>query len=68
MRGIFQLVRGLKLKILVGQEGGTSDNFLDMPGGGGGGSLITFMDYTPLIIASGGGGGGGGAARVNFTD
>ena len=34
MRGPFQLVQRLKLKILVGQEGGTSNNFLDMPGEG----------------------------------
>ena len=66
MRGTFQLVRGLKLKILVGQEGATSDSFVDIPGGGGRGSFVTLMDNTPLIIA--GGGGGGGTARDNFTD
>ena len=66
MRGTFQLVRGLKLKILVGQEGGRSGNFTDMPGGGGGGSFVTLMDNTPVIIA--GGGGGGGTPRDNFAD
>ena len=66
MRGTFPLVRGLKLKILVGQEGGTSNGWVDIPGGGGGGSFVTLMDNTPLIIA--GGGGGGGTARDNFTD
>ena len=66
MRGTFQLVRGLKLKILVGQVGATSDSFVDIPGGGGRGSFVTLMDNTPLIIA--GGGGGGGTARDNFTD
>ena len=63
MRGTFHFVQGLKLKILVGQEGGTSDNFMDMPRGGGGGSFVTLMDNTPLIIAIGGG--GGGTARDN---
>ena len=66
MRGTFQLDRGLKLKILVGQEGGIPDSFGNMPGGGGGGSFVTLIDNTPLIIA--GGGGGGGTARGNFTD
>ena len=64
--GTFQLVQGIQLKILVGQEGGRSDDFNDMPGGGGGGSFVTLLDNTPLIVA--GGGGGGGTARNNFTD
>ena len=68
--GTFQLVQGIQLKILVGQEGGRSDSFIDMlgagGGGGGGGSFVTLLDNTPLIVA--GGGGGGGTARNNFTD
>ena len=63
--GSFQLSRGTQLKILVGQEGGTSLSFQDRPGGGGGGTFVTLADDTPLIIA--GGGGGGGAARNQFT-
>ena len=64
--GTFQLVQGTQLKVLVGQEGGTNNDWHDQPGGGGGGSFVTLMDDSPLIIA--GGGGGGGAARDNFTD
>ena len=64
--GSFKLSRGTQLKILVGQEGGTSSNFPERPGGGGGGTFVTLSDDTPLIIA--GGGGGGGTARNQFTD
>ena len=64
--GSFKLSRGTQIKILVGQEGGTSISFPDRPGGGGGGTFVTLSDDTPLIIA--GGGGGGGAARNQFTD
>ena len=64
--GSFELSRGRQLKILVGQEGGTSITFPDRPGGGGGGTFVSLSDNTPLIIA--GGGGGGGAARNQFTD
>ena len=67
MRGTFQLVRRLKLKILVGQEGATSDSFVEIPGGGGGGSFVTVIDNTPLIIA-GGGGGGGPSRDTDFTE
>ena len=63
--GTFKLSRGTQIKILVGQEGGTSISFPDRPGGGGGGTFVTLSDNTPLIIA---GGGGGGAARNQFTD
>ena len=63
--GSFELSRGSQLKILVGQEGGTSITFPDRPGGGGGGTFVSLSDNTPLIIA--GGGGGGGAARNQFT-
>ena len=64
--GSFKLSRGSQIKILVGQEGGTSITFADRPGGGGGGTFVTLSDNTPLIIA--GGGGGGGATRNQFTD
>ena len=64
--GSFKLSRGTQLKILVGQEGGTSITFVERPGGGGGGAFVTLSDDTPLIIA--GGGGGGGTARNQFTD
>ena len=64
--GSFELSRGSQLKILVGQEGGTSITFSDRAGGGGGGTFVSLSDNTPLIIA--GGGGGGGAARNQFTD
>ena len=64
--GSFKLPRGSQIKILVGQEGGTSTTFVDRPGGGGGGTFVTLSDDTPLIIA---GGGGGGATALNqFTD
>ena len=33
--GSFKLSRGTQIKILVGQEGGTSISFPDRPGGGG---------------------------------
>ena len=64
--GSFKLSRGTQIKILVGQEGGSTTSFTDRPGGGGGGTFVTLSDDTPLIIA--GGGGGGGAARNQFTD
>ena len=64
--GSFKLSRGSQIKILVGQEGGTSISFSDRPGGGGGGTFVTLSDNTPLIIA--GGGGGGGTASNQFTD
>ena len=64
--GTFQLNRGNKLKILVGQEGTTAMVFRrHMPGAGGGGSFVTLSDDTPLIVA---GGGGGAGVRGNFTD
>lgn len=57
--GTFQLEQGTQLKILVGQEGGTSHRkSREMPGGGGGGSFVTLLNNTPLVIAGGGGGGG----------
>ncbi|XP_044182550.1 leukocyte tyrosine kinase receptor-like [Acropora millepora] len=63
--GTFQLNRGTKLKILVGQKGGSSPASMSRAGGGGGGSFVTLLDDTPLIVA---GGGGGGGARKNFTN
>ena len=66
IKGTFHLKKGTQLKILVGQEGGTTSDFLDRPGGGGGGSFVTLFDNTPLIIA--GGGGGGGTAKDQYTD
>ncbi|XP_044182159.1 WAG22 antigen-like [Acropora millepora] len=63
--GTFQLNQGTKLKILVGQEGGTSPSRMFRAGGGGGRSFVTLLDNTPLIVA---GGGGGGGARENFTN
>ena len=66
IKGTFQLKKGTELKILVGQEGGTTSDFPNRPGGGGGGSFVTLSDNTPLIIA--GGGGGGGTAKDQFTD
>ena len=64
--GSFKLSQGSQIKILVGQEGGTSITFVDRPGGGGGGTFVALSDDTPLIIA--GGGGGGGTARNQFKD
>ncbi|KAJ7373894.1 Glycine rich protein [Desmophyllum pertusum] len=66
LKGTFQLAQGIQLKILVGQEGDRTTNFIDRPGGGGGGSFVTLTNNTPLIIA--GGGGGGGTSRDNFKD
>ena len=55
--GSFELHRGQKLKILVGQQGGINFGFATNPGGGGGGTFVTSMGNSPLIIAGGGGGG-----------
>ena len=63
--GTFQFNQWTRLKILVGQEGGTATDFVSRPGGGGGGSFVTLLNDTPLIVAGGGGGGGEGD---NFTD
>ena len=65
MTGTFQINEGTKLKILVGQEGGTNTKYHFLPGGGGGGSFVTLLDNTPLVVAGGGGGGGG---KANFTN
>ena len=67
--GTFQLVKGTQLKILVGQEGGTSHRkSREMPGGGGGGSFVTLLDNTPLVIAGGGGGGGTPRKHLQYGD
>ncbi|XP_068735671.1 uncharacterized protein [Montipora capricornis] len=55
MIGIFSLVKGEKIKILVGQEGGI--NRVGQSAGGGGGTFVVRGSNTPLIIAGGGGGG-----------
>ena len=55
MIGIFSLVKGETIKILVGQEGGI--NRVGQSAGGGGGTFVVRGSNTPLIIAGGGGGG-----------
>ena len=57
MKGTFNLTRGTKLKILVGQKGSRGPFGSPLPGGGGGGTFVTSISNTPLIIAGGGGGG-----------
>ncbi|XP_068754978.1 uncharacterized protein [Montipora capricornis] len=54
MLGIFRLVKGETIKILVGQEGGI--NRVSDSAGGGGGTFVVRGSNTPLIIAGGGGG------------
>jgi len=58
MQGDFNLTKGQILKILVGQQGGSSG----FSGGGGGGTFvyINANDSFPLIAAGGGGGQSGG--------
>lgn len=55
MYGEFDLIKGNKIKILVGQKG------IKMSEGatGGGGSFVVTEDNNPIIIAGGGGGGAG---------
>lgn len=55
--GLFELQRGQRLKILVGQRGQITHDFKERSGGGGGGTFVTLMDNSPLVIAGGGGGG-----------
>ena len=52
MKGTFQLLKGEKIQILVGQEGGI--NKQGTTSGGGGGTFIVRGSKTPLIIAGGG--------------
>ena len=54
MKGTFRLLKGVKIQILVGQEGGI--NMQGQSSGGGGGTFVVRGSNTPLIIAGGGGG------------
>lgn len=54
MKGTFRLLKGEKIQILVGQEGGV--NRRSQSSGGGGGTFVVRGSNTPLIIAGGGGG------------
>ena len=54
MKGTFQLLKGEKIQILVGQEGGINKH--RTTSGGGGGTFVVRGSKTPLIIAGGGGG------------
>jgi len=63
MSGHFNLTSGTILKILVGQEGSSSNGCY----GGGGGSFVSTITNSPLIIA-GGGGGAGGSGGGNGAD
>ena len=54
MKGTFRLIKGEKIQILVGQEGGI--NTQSSSSGGGGGTFVVRGSNTPLIIAGGGGG------------
>ena len=54
MIGTFALSKGDKMRILIGQEGGT--NGVSVSAGGGGGTFVVRGSNTPLIIAGGGGG------------
>ena len=53
MKGSFRLLKGEKIQILVGQEGGINPH--SSSSGGGGGTFVV-RSNTPLIIAGGGGG------------
>lgn len=57
--GDFNLTQSDKIRILVGQMGGDSQNIDNAAPGGGGGTYVfnTTTDATPLIVAGGGGGG-----------
>ncbi len=53
------LVKGEKIKILVGQMGaGTGGNSCGGDGSGGGGTFVTQYNNTPIVVAGGGGGAG----------
>ena len=54
MKGIFRLLKGEEIQILVGQEGGI--NTQAASSGGGGGTFVVTGSNTSLIIAGGGGG------------
>lgn len=55
LKGEFNLTKGDKIKIAVGQQGIKSSNGY---GAGGGGTFVTYDDNTPIIVAGGGGGSG----------
>lgn len=58
IKGHFEMTRGTKLKIVVGQQGLLRRKLgLPMTGGGGGGTFVTLLTCEPLIVAGGGGGG-----------
>lgn len=59
--GTFNLTKGDKIKILVGQIGANAAH----DASGGGGSFVTTESNSPLIVA--GGGGGGSASGYNGT-
>lgn len=63
VKGVVQLVRGIQLRILIGQKGaqGTSQE----GAGGGGGTFVT--DSNNVLIAAAGGGGGGGAYIISHN-
>ena len=54
MKGTFGLIKGEKIQILIGQEGGI--NTKSSSAGGGGGTFVVRGSNKPLIIAGGGGG------------
>ncbi len=56
MKGNFNLTKGEKIKILVGQQGGQHGGGHGNENGGGGGAFVVKNDNTPLVIAGGGGG------------
>ena len=66
MKGTFRLLKGEKIQILVGQEGGI--NRQSHSSGGGGGTFVVRGSNTPLIIAGGGGGIEGASSRHSGCD
>ena len=54
--GAIHLLRGTKLKILVGQQGSTKGD--GHPGSGGGGTFVVWSTNDSVIAVAGGGGGG----------
>ena len=64
MSGEFELIKGEKIRILVGQQGTGFNSYGHRPGSGGGGTFVVRSPYNTessiLLIAGGGGGGGQG--------
>jgi hypothetical protein len=58
-KGVFNLVQGQDLRILVGQYGTTGTYSGSLRGGGGGGGTFVTETNNTAILVSGGGGGGG---------